>query len=182
MFLGDPFPSPLMESDCAGSTKVNSDQSASAPSSGLHRRRSAPPVPGRHRKHQHLDHRPRVDPKTPRRFPLAHTFDLNRKTNPSVNLHALHPPAPAASDKGDRLPDFYSGATGLPAASVRDLCSGAYTMSADSTRIKLLTLQASDIPRWRQSCSGRAPCRPQCMDRRFELSFLQRSVRNELFG
>src|SRR5215472_14809284 len=58
------------------------------------RRRPAPPVPGRHRKRQHLGHRPRVNPKTPRRLPLAHHFNLNRKTNPSVRLHALHPPAP----------------------------------------------------------------------------------------
>ena len=68
----------------------------------------------RHRKRQHLGYRPRVDPKTPRRLPPAHTFNLNRKTNPSVKLHALHPPAPAAADKGHLLPDFYSGPTGLP--------------------------------------------------------------------
>jgi hypothetical protein len=48
------------------------------------RRRPAPPVPGRHRKRQHLRYRSRVDPKTPRRFPPAHTFNLNRKTNLSV--------------------------------------------------------------------------------------------------
>jgi hypothetical protein len=48
------------------------------------RRRPAPPVPGRHRKRQHLRHRPRVDPKMPRRFPPAHPFDLNRKSNLSV--------------------------------------------------------------------------------------------------
>ena len=45
------------------------------------RRRPAPPVPRRHRKRQHLRHRPRVDPKTPRRFPPAYPFNLNRKTN-----------------------------------------------------------------------------------------------------
>jgi hypothetical protein len=28
---------------------------------------------------QHLRYRPRVDPKTLRRFPPAHPFDLNRK-------------------------------------------------------------------------------------------------------
>src|SRR5262252_2757061 len=58
--------------------------------------RPAPPVSGGHRKRQHLGHRPRVDPKTPRRLPLAHTFNLNGKTHPSVKLHVLHPPAPAA--------------------------------------------------------------------------------------
>ncbi len=60
------------------------------------RRRPAPSVPGRHRKRQHLRHRSRVDPITPRRFPPAHTFNLNRKPNLSIQLHALHPPAPAA--------------------------------------------------------------------------------------
>src|SRR4051812_41682331 len=60
------------------------------------RRRPAPPVPGRHRKRQHLRHRPRVDPITPRCFPPAHTRNLNRVTNLRIELHALHPPAPAA--------------------------------------------------------------------------------------
>ena len=60
------------------------------------RRRPAPPVPGRHRKRQHLRYRPRVDPITPRRFPPAQTLNLNRITNLSIELHALHPPAPAA--------------------------------------------------------------------------------------
>src|SRR5215470_2282151 len=69
---------------------------------------------GGHRERQHLGYRPRVNSKTSRRFPLAHTFNLNRKTNPSVQLHALHPPAPAAFRQGHLLPDFYFGATGLP--------------------------------------------------------------------
>ena len=77
------------------------------------RRRPAPPVSGRDRKRQHLGYRPRVNPKPPRRFPPAQTLDLNRITNPRIKLHALHPPAPAASDKGYLLPEFYSGATGL---------------------------------------------------------------------
>ncbi len=47
-------------------------------------RRPAPPVSGRHRKRQHLRHRPRVDPKTTRGFPPAYPFNLNRKTNLSV--------------------------------------------------------------------------------------------------
>src|SRR5262249_9141218 len=73
-----------------------------------------PPIPGGYRKPQHLGHRPRVNPKTPRRFPLAHTFNLNRITNPSVKLHALHPRPLPLSDKGHLLPDFYSGATVPP--------------------------------------------------------------------
>src|SRR6516225_1120486 len=78
------------------------------------RRRPAPPVPGRHRKRQHLRDRSRIDPKTPRRFPPAHTLDLNRITNLSIQLHALHPRPLSLSDKGHLLPEFYSGATGLP--------------------------------------------------------------------
>src|SRR5712691_1679152 len=78
------------------------------------RRRPAPPVPGRHRKRQHLRYRSWVDPITPRRFPLAQTLNLNRITNLSIELHALHPPASPLSDKGHLLPVFYSGATGLP--------------------------------------------------------------------
>src|SRR5258705_9534401 len=60
------------------------------------RRPPAPPVPGRHRKRQHLRYRPRVNPITPRPFPPAHTLNLNRITNLSVKIHTLHPPAPAA--------------------------------------------------------------------------------------
>ena len=41
--------------------------------------------------------RPRGDPITPRRFPPAQTFNLNRVTYPSIELHAIHPlAAPAA--------------------------------------------------------------------------------------
>src|SRR4051812_8530498 len=44
-----------------------------------------------------------------------------------IVVHVLHPPPSADSrQKGYPLPDFYSGATGNPAASVRDYCSGAY--------------------------------------------------------
>src|SRR5277367_2929819 len=89
------------------------------------RRRPAPPVTRRNRKRQHLGHRPRVDPKLTRRFTPAQTFNLNRKTNLSIELHALHPPAPAASDKGHLLPDFYSGATG---------CSGRFSREGFSLR------------------------------------------------
>src|ERR1044071_7834596 len=60
------------------------------------RRWPAPPVPGWHRKRQHLRHRSRVDPITARRFPPTYTLNLNRVTNPRIELHALHPPAPAA--------------------------------------------------------------------------------------
>jgi hypothetical protein len=50
-------------------------------------------------------------------------------TNLQIVVHVLHPPPSADSrQKGYPLPDFYSGATGDPAASVRDYCSGAYKL------------------------------------------------------
>src|SRR3954471_10963092 len=60
------------------------------------RRWPAPPVTRRRRKRQHLRHRPRVDPITPRRLPPAQPLNPNRVANLSIELHALHPPAPAA--------------------------------------------------------------------------------------
>jgi hypothetical protein len=52
--------------------------------------------------------------KTPRRFPPAHTFNLNRITNLSVKLHTLIPRPLPLFDNGLLLPpDFYAGATGL---------------------------------------------------------------------
>src|ERR1700687_3263894 len=59
-------------------------------------RRTGPPVPGRNRKRQHLGYCPRIDPKLPRRFPPAQTLNLNRVTNPPIEIHDLHPPAPAS--------------------------------------------------------------------------------------
>jgi hypothetical protein len=90
---------------------------------------------GGHRKRQHLGYRPRVNPKTSRRFPLAQTFNLNRKTNSSVHLRTLHPSALPFSDKGHVLSDFYSGAIGLPVASVTDFCSGDFTLAARSAKV-----------------------------------------------
>src|SRR6202049_3795419 len=78
------------------------------------RGRSAPPIPGRHRKRQHLGYWPRVNAKLPRRFPSAQTLDLYRVTNPTIKLNHLHPPPSAITPKGYLLPEFYSGATGPP--------------------------------------------------------------------
>src|SRR3984957_328652 len=77
------------------------------------RRRSAPPIPGRYGKRQHLGYCPRVNAKLPRRFPAAQTLDLYRVTNPPIKLNHLHPPPSAITPKGYLLPEFYSGATGL---------------------------------------------------------------------
>src|SRR5512138_3326150 len=95
-------------------------------------------VTRRHRELHHLAHGPRVDPEPPRRRLLAQTLNANRMTNLQIVVHVLHPPPSADSrQKGYPLPDFYSGATGNPAASVRDYCSGAYTLpAAESTIIR----------------------------------------------
>ena len=71
----------------------------------LHRRLRAP-VARRHREPYHLGDRPRIDPKPPSRRPLAQSLNLNRVSNPRVELHVLHPPPSA--DAG----------TGLPAAGI----------------------------------------------------------------
>jgi nucleoside-diphosphate-sugar epimerase len=39
---------------------------------------------------------------------------LNRVTNPPIEIHDLHPPAPASFGNGHLLLEFYSGATGQP--------------------------------------------------------------------
>ena len=62
---------------------------------------------------------------------MAQPLNLHRIANPSVQLHALHPP-PSANRKG-------LSAAGVslrrnrtnPAASLRDFCSGAYTRHED---------------------------------------------------
>src|SRR3954468_1068343 len=96
------------------------------------RRRLLALVTRRHRELHHLVHSPRVDPEPPRRRPLAQTLNANRMPNLQIIVHVLHPPPSADSrQKGYPLPDFYSGATGNPAGSVRDYCSGAYTHEID---------------------------------------------------
>jgi hypothetical protein len=58
--------------------------------------------------------------------------------NLQIIVHVLHPPPSADSrQKGYPLPDFYSGATGNPAASVRDYCSGAYSAAVFHHACKL---------------------------------------------
>src|SRR5918997_4325480 len=90
--------------------------------------RPAPPVPGRHRKRQHLRHRPRVNPITPRRLPPTYTLNLYRVTNLSIELHPLHPPAPAACRQRPFAAGFLLRRPDCPAASVRDFRSGAYNV------------------------------------------------------
>ena len=82
------------------------------------------PVPGRHREHNHLGHRPRVNPEPLRRLAMAQSLNLDRMADPSVELHALHPPPPADfTAKGYLPPDFCSGATEAnPAASGQGFC------------------------------------------------------------
>jgi len=91
------------------------------------RRRPAPPVPGWHRKRQHLGYRPRVDPKLTRRFPPAQTFNLNRITNLSIELHALHPPAPADCRQRPSAAGVFTPALPDYPAAAEGFCSGAYT-------------------------------------------------------
>ena len=62
--------------------------------------RLRPPIPRRRRIAQHLLHRAAVDPEPPRRFPVAQTLIDNRQPNRRIELHAVHPPPLAKTDKG----------------------------------------------------------------------------------
>src|ERR1700682_615489 len=89
-------------------------------------RRPAPPVPRRHRERQHFRHRPRGDPKSPRRFPSADPFYINRSPYLPVQLHAFHPSALCPSwQKTFCCRTFAPAQPDYPAASVRDFLSGA---------------------------------------------------------
>src|SRR4051812_23023164 len=63
-----------------------------------------------------------------------------------IVVHVLHPPPSADSrQKGYPLPDFYSGATGNPAASVRDYCSGAYIQATASVCMTLRLIERPHV-------------------------------------
>src|SRR6185369_15845244 len=89
--------------------------------------RPAPPITGRYRKRQHLGYCPRINPKLTRRCPAAQPLNLNRITNPPIELHDLHPPTPA--DFGQRPSAdgvlLRRNRTIRPPQSVRDFLSGA---------------------------------------------------------
>src|ERR1700752_272437 len=117
------------------------------------RRWPAPPISWRHRERQHLRHRPRVDPKASRRFPLTDPLYINCSSYLCVQFHPLHPSAHLCRSlaNGLLLPDFYSGATGLSGCFSEGFClrcshegSGASLLliyqrrPASSYRLKLL--------------------------------------------
>ena len=62
--------------------------------------RLGPPIPRGRRIAQHLLHRATVDPEPPARLPVAQTLLDNRKSNPRIELHAIHPPSLATTDMG----------------------------------------------------------------------------------
>jgi hypothetical protein len=64
-------------------------------------RRSAPQISWRHRKRQHFRHRPRIDPKTPGRFPLTDSFYVNCSSYLRVCFppaSSLRPPLPLSGE------------------------------------------------------------------------------------
>ncbi len=65
------------------------------------------PVSWRHRVFQNLPHRLAVDAKHPRRFALAHPFDMARPALPTVEFHAIHLPAFSSLPQAQGA-DFYS--------------------------------------------------------------------------
>src|SRR5271167_164251 len=79
------------------------------------RRRLLAHVTRRHRELHHLVHSPRINPEPARCRPLAQSLNSNRMPHLQIEIHVLHP-SPSAESKAKNylLPDFYSGATGLP--------------------------------------------------------------------
>ena len=62
--------------------------------------RLRPAVARRRRIAQHLLHRPAVDPEPPTGLVMAQTLLDNRQSNRRIELHAVHPPPRAKTDKG----------------------------------------------------------------------------------
>ena len=62
--------------------------------------RLRPAVARRRRIAQHLLHRPAVDPEPPARLVMAQPLLDNRQSNRRIELHAVHPPPRAKTDKG----------------------------------------------------------------------------------
>ena len=62
--------------------------------------RLPPPIPRRRRIAQHLLHRAAVDPEPPPGLVMAQTLLDNRQPNRRIELHAVHPPPRAKTDKG----------------------------------------------------------------------------------
>jgi len=89
----------------------------------------APPISWRHRERQHLRHRPRVDPKASRRFPLTDPLYINCSSYLCVQFHPLHPSAHLCRlrQMGYCCRIFTPVQPVYPAASVRDFVSGALT-------------------------------------------------------
>src|SRR6185369_2358775 len=88
--------------------------------------RPAPPITGRYRKRQHLGYCPRINPKLTRRCPAAQPLNLNRITNPPIELHDLHPPTPADFGQWPSADGVLlrRNRTIRPPQSVRDFLSG----------------------------------------------------------
>ena len=63
------------------------------------RRRMTAPITRRHREGQHLRHRPRVNPKTPRRLTTADPLDPHGVADPTIQFDEPHPPALCAQRK-----------------------------------------------------------------------------------
>jgi len=89
------------------------------------RRRTAPPVAGRHRKRQHLCNRSRIYPKPTRCLTPTDPLDPNRVAEPAIQIHELHSPSPLRSTQGtSRRRSFTPAQPDFPAASLRDFVSG----------------------------------------------------------
>jgi hypothetical protein len=91
-------------------------------------------VARRLRETKHLRNCSRIYAKFSRYRALALTFNKNRSTNPTIKLHALHPP-PSNLNSGRKaylLMDFYAAVLEKTALTAWDFCIGAYIGIASS--------------------------------------------------
>ena len=105
-----------------------------------------PPVPRRHREHHHLGHRPRVDPKPPRRLAIGSTPQSAPHSGPVRRAPRPSSPAPCQlTAKGYLLPDFYSGATGQSGRFTEGFCLRRLHRSVRAVLPGMIARQSGDI-------------------------------------
>src|SRR5215207_6102821 len=109
-------------------------------------------VTRRHRELHHLVHGPRINPEPAGRRPLAQALNPNRMPHLQIEVHVLHPPPSADSrQRAICCRSFTPAQPTDSAASLRDYCSGAYTLKLDRRASEGVTMAGGTKPGRRNS-------------------------------
>src|SRR5207244_2867739 len=109
-----------------------------------------------HRELHHLVHGPWIDPEPAGRRTLAQALNANRMPRLQIEIHALHPPPPADSkQKAICCRSFTPALPEDPAASMRDYCSGAYSLGLPRFRSFCLAIMDTRVSSARSRSSPR---------------------------